>query len=394
MPGSRRSSSIASSAVLRLDRLVAFAAEEAAGEIADQRLVLHHEHALAASPRRGLRRRPGEPLAALLHLGQVDPEGASLARLAVDPDVAVALLHDAVGRREAESGAVADRLGGEERLEDLGLGRRIHAAAGVAHRHEHVRSRTHHSSGMPVAVVAAQHHRRGLDREAAALRHGVTRVEREVDDHLLELRAVGLHPAELGGEAQHELAVLAHQPAEHRLHVHEHRVELEHLRLEELPAGVGEQLPADVGGAVGGAGDLAHVLLAGVVVRHAAREEGAEPEDHRHHVVDFVRHAAGHPADRLHALRLPQVLLDPHPLGEIAQDERAGQHPSALGIADAEGAALDVHRLAGSRVAQPPVEGPGLPRGDARQHFALDRRARLRVPEIGYARPARRATRR
>ena len=216
----------------------------------------------------------------------------------------------------------------------------------------HVRPRADHSAGVPVAVVAAEHHRRGFHREAPAVRHGIARVEREVDDDLLELRPVGLHPAQLGGEAQHELAVLAHQPAQHRLHVHQHRVELQHQRLEELAAGIRQQLPADVGRALGGAGDLVHVLLTLVVLRHATGEEGAEPENHRHHVVDFVRHAARHAADRLHALRLPQVLLHPLALGQIAHHEGAGQHPPALGIADAERAALDLHRLSGdARVA-------------------------------------------
>ncbi len=100
-----------------------------------------------------------------------------------------------------------------------------------------------------------------------------------------------------------------------------------------------------------------------------------------------MSHAAGNPADRLHPLGLPQVLLHPHPLGEIAQDERAGEHAAAGGIADAESAALDVHPLAGDCMPQPAVEGPGLARRDARQHLPLDGRAGVRVPEVGHRRP-------
>ena len=60
------------------------------------------------------------------------------ARLAVGEDVAAGLLDDAVDGGEAEPGAAADLLGGEERLEDLlhHLGR--HAGAGVAHLDQHI----------------------------------------------------------------------------------------------------------------------------------------------------------------------------------------------------------------------------------------------------------------
>jgi hypothetical protein len=44
-----------------------------------------------------------------------------------------------------------------------------------------------------------------------------------------QLGAICLDPVEGAAEAQHDLAVLAHQPAEHRLHIHQHAVELEHI---------------------------------------------------------------------------------------------------------------------------------------------------------------------
>ncbi len=42
-------------------------------------------------------------------------------------------LDDAVGQRQAEPSALADRLGGEERLEDLALMLEADSAAGVGH---------------------------------------------------------------------------------------------------------------------------------------------------------------------------------------------------------------------------------------------------------------------
>ena len=55
----------------------------------------------------------------------------ALADLARDFDPAVVLRDDAVNRGEAEAGAFADFLGGEERLEDVAERLGVHAAAGV-----------------------------------------------------------------------------------------------------------------------------------------------------------------------------------------------------------------------------------------------------------------------
>src|SRR5438045_2207472 len=66
----------------------------------------------------------------LVHAGQVDLEGRPVTDLAVDGDVAAALLGDAVDRGEPQAGAGL-ALRREERLPDLSQGRRVHAGAGV-----------------------------------------------------------------------------------------------------------------------------------------------------------------------------------------------------------------------------------------------------------------------
>ncbi len=69
---------------------------------------------------------------------QVDAEDGAAADLAFDRDVAAALLDDAVDHRQAEAGALARPLGGEEGLEDPRQHRRRHAGAGVGDRQHHV----------------------------------------------------------------------------------------------------------------------------------------------------------------------------------------------------------------------------------------------------------------
>ena len=73
--------------------------------------------------------------------GKVDLERRAVPGLAVDPDVPAALLDDAVHGRQPEPGALAGRLGREERLERVLRTVGVHAAAGVAHREHHVLAR-------------------------------------------------------------------------------------------------------------------------------------------------------------------------------------------------------------------------------------------------------------
>src|SRR5271156_3585916 len=60
---------------------------------------------------------------------QINFECGAMAKLAIDPDVAAALLYDAVYRGEAQARAFAGFLGSEEGFEDASLSLSVHAAA-------------------------------------------------------------------------------------------------------------------------------------------------------------------------------------------------------------------------------------------------------------------------
>ena len=106
--------------------------EHTLGEEAHGRLVLDEQDrlgpavcALARGGRVGAcGRRP-------IERRQVDPKDAAGARTALDIDVALRLLDDAVHAREPKSGALAGRLGREEGLEEMRLGRLVHPDARV-----------------------------------------------------------------------------------------------------------------------------------------------------------------------------------------------------------------------------------------------------------------------
>ena len=69
-----------------------------------------------------------------------------------------------------------------------------------------------------------------LNGERAASRHGVLRVHGQIDEHLLDLTRVGLHPSQIALRQEDQLDILFDQPAEHALEVADHVVEIDHAR--------------------------------------------------------------------------------------------------------------------------------------------------------------------
>src|SRR6185437_8043717 len=104
-------------------------------------------------------------------------KGAALARLAIDPDEASALLDDAVDGGKSQAGALWP-LGGKEGLEDVRLRVRIHAAAGIGDGEHYVVARRHRGALLGVALFQGEVG--GLQNDLSALGHGVARVHREV----------------------------------------------------------------------------------------------------------------------------------------------------------------------------------------------------------------------
>src|SRR5439155_13650381 len=87
--------------------------------------------------------------------------------------------------------------------------------------------------------------------------------------------------------------------------------EVEHLWREDLLATVGEQLLRQQGGALARLADLLEPAVQGRIVSGTVEGELTVAVDHAEHIVEIVRDAPGEPADCLHLLGLPQLLLTP-----------------------------------------------------------------------------------
>jgi len=95
-------------------------AQHQRGDVADGGLVFDEENDLVARHDGGLGgcRRGGGKL--ITSRGKIEAERGAAAGLAVDADLAAGLLHETIHHAEAETGAAADGLGGEEWLEYMG----------------------------------------------------------------------------------------------------------------------------------------------------------------------------------------------------------------------------------------------------------------------------------
>ena len=240
----------------RLGHLIAVRREDPAGLAADRLLVLDDEHPAApgaCSP--GSAGGSGERTC-LAAAGQEDGDAGAPPGRGLDVDRAARVGDDAVHGRQPQARALAGVLGGEEGLEGA-----------VAH-----------LLGMPGPVVdhgdahAVGHAGHG-DGQRAAVGHRVARVDGEVDQHLLELRAIGEHGQQAGADGDAQRDALAQRAVEQALEVAQQAADVEHLGLDHLAAAEHEQLARERRGAIGRAPDLLDVVADRVVGGQLARGE-------------------------------------------------------------------------------------------------------------------------
>ena len=133
-------------------------------------------------------------------------------------------------------------------------------------------------------VTRVELDRLGLDGQGAAGRHRVARVHREVDDHLLDLAAVGSHEHQVGIEHRDERQVFTEQPLQQRLHSGDDLVHVEHGRLQHLLAAERQQLLGEQRRPLRRLLDLFDVFPMRSRQRRVLEQEERVPEDRREHV--------------------------------------------------------------------------------------------------------------
>ena len=287
--------------------LIAETAQDLSHQPADRQVVLDDEQGLA--PTRELGGAASRELAFVLARvgGQEHAKASALTELALDADMAAALLDDPEHGREPEPGPFAALLGREEGFEDVveELGR--DAGAGVGDLERDVGAGL--EAGWAIAIAGRELALAGGDGQGPAPRHRVAGVDGQVHDDLLDLARIDMHAAGLAAQHQLDHDVLADQPGQHSRDVADQIVEIEALGLEHLLAAEGEQLAGQLRGSVGGLADVAEALADRRVVAEPEpleleHAQIAGAEDDREDVVEVVGDAAREGADGLQLLGL------------------------------------------------------------------------------------------
>ena len=144
---------------------------------------------------------------------QIDVEGRTLTHSGLDLDATTGLGDDAEDRGQPEAGALAGAFRRVEGIEDPGLSGLVHATSrvGYADPNRWARAETcFRSAGADRGEVMDP------NGQGASGGHRIAGVDREIDDHLLELSRIHSQAAVLRLDVQHDGDIVAQQWSENR----------------------------------------------------------------------------------------------------------------------------------------------------------------------------------
>ena len=181
----------------------------------------------------------GEPLRLLRRRGfavearQINLHRRPHPQLRVDFYVAPGLANEAIDLAEAETRPLSGAFGREEGVEGLCDDLRRHACARIGNRDEHILPGLDRVFlGVSVIDKSVQ----GLDREPAAARHCIARVDGEIEDRVLKLRRIRLDLPQTGGEHGLDFDLLAERAGEQFAHAGDQLVDDQRLGRKRLLA--------------------------------------------------------------------------------------------------------------------------------------------------------------
>src|SRR5215469_12484837 len=89
-------------------------------------------------------------------------------------------------------------------------------------------------------MLSVEHYISCLDENASSACHSVAGIDDEVEDGSLELPRVDLDQREIWAQDRHHLDLLAYDPADQVLNIRDKPVDVDRLRVADLPSGVGQ----------------------------------------------------------------------------------------------------------------------------------------------------------
>ncbi len=123
------------------------------------------------------------------------------------------------------------------------LGFVVHPRAGITDSQHHMPAGRRAGVRGRVSLIELNVGR--FNRQLAAPRHGVTRIDRQIHDDLRHLSRVRVDPVDRWPQTGHQLDVVTNESLQQRLDASHHRVQIENLRLENLFPAEGEELAGE-----------------------------------------------------------------------------------------------------------------------------------------------------
>ena len=149
-----------------------------------------------------------------------------------------------------------------------------------------------------------------LDRQLSAIRHRVARIDREIQDHVLELIGVGVDPPQPASQHRLKDDVAPKGMPQQIRHAADQLVDLDRLRLQRLLPREGEQPLREQRGSPSALARRIEVAFCSrVAIANAAASKIERADHHRQHIVEIVGDAARELAYSLHLLGLTERLL-------------------------------------------------------------------------------------
>jgi len=167
----------------------------------------------------------------------------------------------------------------------------------------------------------------GFHHQPTPFRHGVPRVDDQIEKDLLDLSRVRLDPAQVLAQRGHELDVRGQEPVEHLLHVGDDLVEIENLGLQHLLPAEGQELPRQCRRALRSLGDLLQASVVGISWGHLLQDHLAVAADHSQQIVEIVRDATREAPDRFELLGLAKLVFEQLSLRDVMKRYDGSQTP-------------------------------------------------------------------
>ena len=236
---------------------------------------------------------------------KVQREATALAQFAVYIDSAAMGAHHAMYDREAQACALADRFGGEKRLEDAPLGHCVHAGAVVLH-HKYLVFGHGQTQALALVAVGSNAHGSHLD-DAALTANGLHGVVAEIEQRLFHLSGVGQQRRQIVGLLHLQLYGGRQGHAQQASRVGHDFLHLNRTAFGQVIAAEGQNLAHQIAGAATGFFDLAQAFHGSRVAAAIGLGQLHITQDCAHDVVEVVGNPAGHGAYGLHLVGFAQL---------------------------------------------------------------------------------------